>query len=228
MPQRCPCQPPKARLRPIRRAVFKVMQPTIGGKMSGLRVAEAVTIGALGRDTSSPKRQLTPPVTLTPVSWAPSREFGLREWIQHGQRLGTIGRACAWWIGDWLRYGNAKHGEKYSRAARITGYDAKSLMNMVYVATRFEVSRRRENLSWSHHAAIASLDVHQQERWLDFSERQGLSVHCLRLELASQRSDARKQAANKPEGSVAGGHANSPIACPRCGTEFIPALSSVA
>lgn len=189
--------------------------------MSGLRVAQAVTIG----DTSSSKRQ-SPSVTLTPVSWTPCREFGLRDWIQQGQRLGTIGRACAWWIGDWLRYGNAKHGEKYSRAARITGYDAKSLMNMVYVATRFEVSRRRENLSWSHHAAIASLDIHQQERWLDFSERQRLSVHCLRLELASQRSDARKHAPNGPEESAAHAQANSPVACPECGTEFIPTLGS--
>ena len=38
-------------------------------------------------------------------------------------------------------------------------------MNMVYVASRFEVSRRREMLSWSHHAALAALDRDGQELW---------------------------------------------------------------
>jgi hypothetical protein len=194
--------------------------------MSNVRIAEAITINTPGRDSWSTKQQ-PPSVTVTPISWTPRREFNLRDWIDHGQRLGMIGRASAWWIGDWLRYGNVKYGEKYARAARITGYDAKTLMNMVYVATRFEISRRREKLSWSHHAVIASLDVHEQERWLDFSERQRLSVHCLRLELASQRSHACKQTTDvsEPEGSA--GDAQR-VSCPECGTEFIPPMSSIA
>ena len=52
------------------------------------------------------------------------------------------------------------------RASRITGYDVQTLMNMVYVATRFESGRRRERLSWSHHAELAALEPPEQEEWL--------------------------------------------------------------
>jgi hypothetical protein len=69
-------------------------------------------------------------------------------------------------------------------------------MNMVYVATRFEVSRRRENLSWSHHAELAPLDVEEQEGWLDRAIEQRLTVSGLRRELL---------AANRRIGSLSHG-----------------------
>ena len=47
------------------------------------------------------------------------------------------------------------YGERYELAAKVTGYDAQTLMNMFYVASRFEISRRREKLSFSRHAAPA-------------------------------------------------------------------------
>jgi hypothetical protein len=80
----------------------------------------------------------------TPSAWAPGEELTVRGWIQQGRWLGALGRACAWWIGDWIRYGNARYGDRYTAAAQVTRYDVQSLMNMAYVAGRFEVSRRRE------------------------------------------------------------------------------------
>ena len=53
-------------------------------------------------------------------------------------------------------------------------------MNMVYVATRFEAERRRERLSWSHHAELAALEPDDQEQWLTRAEEQRLSVRDLR------------------------------------------------
>ena len=52
-----------------------------------------------------------------------------------------MSRVSSWWVGDWLQYGTSKWGEKYSEAARITGYDVKTLRNIVYVAKRFSLSR---------------------------------------------------------------------------------------
>jgi len=100
------------------------------------------------------------------------------------------GRNAAWWIGDWLRYGTARYGSKYAAAARTTGYDRQTLMNMVYVATRFEFSRRRENLSWSHHAELAAFDIDQQERWLDRAAAERFSVRDLREMLSSSKQPA--------------------------------------
>jgi hypothetical protein len=56
-------------------------------------------------------------------------------------------------------------------------------MNMVYVASRFEVSRRREKLSFGHHAELASLPRPDQERWLERAQAEKLPVHVLRREL---------------------------------------------
>jgi hypothetical protein len=126
-------------------------------------------------------------IAINSIAWKPSRDLPLVEWLQHGKRLGVIGRGAAWWIGDWVNYGNTAYGEKYSRAARVTGYDVQSLMNMAYVASRFGISRRRECLSWSHHSALAGLDLELQERWLDVAQERQLSVRGLRDELRSWR-----------------------------------------
>jgi hypothetical protein len=102
--------------------------------------------------------------------------------MRQGGFLGSVARATGWWIGDWIRYGNASYGERYELAAKVTGYDAQTLMNMVYVASRFEISRRREKLSSSHHAELAALPPDEQERCLDRAERDGLSLRGLREE----------------------------------------------
>jgi len=124
---------------------------------------------------------------LTSVAWVASGELSYDEWLRHGRRLGVVGRSAAWWIGDWVRYGAARYGRKYELATRITGYEHQTLLNMVYVATRFEISRRRENLSWSHHAELAAFDVAEQEQWLDRATAHRLTIRQLRCELMAAR-----------------------------------------
>jgi hypothetical protein len=154
--------------------------------------------------------------TVTSTSWMLEQVPTLPEWLEHGQRLGLVGRGVAWWIGDWLRFGNATYGERYDRASRVTGYDQQTLMNMVYVASRFESARRRERLSWSHHAEVAALDVGDQERWLDLAERERMSVRSLRIEVSAARLTVRRAAL----GSA------TPIAkalvCPNCNAVIEP------
>lgn len=126
--------------------------------------------------------------SITAVAWIPQGDMGLPEWSRAVQKLGAIDRCSPWWIGDCIRYGNAKFGEKYSRAAKLTGYDVQTLMNMVYVASHVEISRRRENLSWSHHDAVTSLPPDMQDYWLDLATEQRMSVADLRLELRVRRA----------------------------------------
>lgn len=190
-----------------------------------------------------------PSAEITRVGWTPLLDIGLEEWSAVGRRFGEIGRCSQWWLGDWINYGNAKFGERYSRAVKLTGYDVQSLMNMVYVASRFDISRRREKLSWSHHAALASLDLDAQERWLDRAIAERLSVADLRVEARSARramqaageGSSREDAAFGADGAHArdgggapGGavHENSTeplsaparaiaVVCPNCG-EVVP------
>ncbi|MHB2000601.1 MAG: hypothetical protein ACYCSI_10535 [Solirubrobacteraceae bacterium] len=155
----------------------------------------------------------------TSVAWLPDGDLSVAEWSRVGQRLGAVNRCSAWWIADWIRYGNAKFGEKYSRAARITGYDVQTLMNMVYVASRFgRISRRRENLSWSHHEVVASLEPTEQDRWLDQAVEHKMSVADLRLELRT-RSGRQRPASDVElsEGAAGSDVGESHVDCPNCG-----------
>jgi hypothetical protein len=172
-------------------------------------------------------RHAEPLSSITLVTWSPRRDLDLAEWAAAGRRLGALGRCCQWTIGDWVRYGHARFGERYGPAARITGYDVQTLMNMVYVASRFDVSRRRKNLSWSHHETVASLDVEQQEHWLDRATADKLSVADLRLELRSARhKQTRIQPQDiSPAPETQLGSSVALVVCPNCGEQFSPPTS---
>lgn len=164
-----------------------------------------------------------------PIAWTPSEDLDANEWATAGRRIGAVGRCIQWLLGDWIAYGNERFGERYARASKITGYDPQTLMNMVYVASRFEISRRRENLSWSHHETIAALDHDDQDRWLDQAEANRWSVADLRMMLrVSRREGAREEAEAEgeppgasvlPEGSAVGPDvvASAATVCPKCG-----------
>ncbi len=157
------------------------------------------------------------PSAITTVAWVPQCEMDLSEWSRAGQRLGVMNRCSPWWIGDWICYGNAKFGEKYSRAAKITDYDIQTLMNMVYVASHFEISRRRENLSWSHHEALASLSLAEQDRWLDFASTRKLSVSDLRQGLRDFRR-GRQTIQDQRSGAAEASAVDGQVICPNCRT----------
>lgn len=152
----------------------------------------------------------------TTLAWVPKHDLDLAEWSLAGQRLGMVDRCSPWWIGDWIRYGNAKFGEKYGRAAKITGYDVQTLMNRVYVASHIEISRRRENLSWSHHEAVASLAPEVQDRWLDAAIEHKMSVADMRLELRARHTRRGKHAVAAPAEEGAESE-DEGIECPNCG-----------
>jgi hypothetical protein len=163
-----------------------------------------------------------PPI-ITSIAWNAPADMDLRSWLEHGRRFGLAGRASGWWIGDWLNYGAQRYGEKYSRAARVTGYDVQTLMNMAYVASRFEISRRRETLSWSHHAEVAPLEPADQERWLEVAAQERLSVRCLRTEIRRERTlGSSKEAIAKPEATADTGDA----ICPTCGSVLAQPVAS--
>lgn len=155
------------------------------------------------------------------VTWRPKRELGRHEWLVVGRRLGGVSRCNQWWLGDWVRYGSEKWGEKYTQAAKITGYDPRSLANMASIAAAFDSSRRRDDLTWSHHVAVAALPVREQDSWLDRAAAEGLSVADLRTELRAAPKHGKRALAAEDAGVEAavfeGGAPEAEILCPQCG-----------
>jgi hypothetical protein len=178
------------------------------------------TTDGAGQSVASGRPHVRPARTtpeLTQVGWVPTGEVGLAEWSALGRRFGEIGRCSQWWLGDWINYGNARFGERYTRAVKLTGYDVQSLMNMVYVASRFDLSRRRENLSWSHHATVAALDVSSQDHWLARASADKLSVADLRAELRGRRRALKADDGNDVSDSPTPHTDAHTVVCPTCG-----------
>jgi hypothetical protein len=181
-----------------------------------MRTTPALAPGSASRDGAAQHAH-----RLARVAWTPKGDLEYREWVAAGHRLGAIGRGSQWWIGDWIRYGTDKWGEKYSEAARITGYDPHTLRNMAYVASRFDLSLRRDNLTWSHHVLLVSLARDEQHHWLDRAGEERMSVADLRIELRNA-GDRHKRADRDTANSSHEPGAPAKIACPNCG--YIVAL----
>jgi hypothetical protein len=119
------------------------------------------------------------------VNWTPNAlvipdGLGFEAWEQVGGTLSIMERGHQWWIGDWLNYGERQYGEKYAQGVQETGRRRQTLANLAWVAGRIEVSRRRDNLSWSHHEAVTALEREDQDRLLDDAERKQWSRQELR------------------------------------------------
>jgi hypothetical protein len=171
---------------------------------------------ALTRETGERKPRARAGSRVGAVTWTASRELAYPEWLAAGRRIGAMGRASNWWIGDWIRYGTERWGEKYVDAARLTGYDIHSLRNMAYIASRFQSSLRRDDLTWSHHALLAALDQSEQRGWLDRASAERLSVADLRTELRSAQR-AQRQSPDSRSQTRDGTPADEQSVCPTCG-----------
>lgn len=96
---------------------------------------------------------------------------GVAKWEADGQRIFTTINRSAWDLGDWWAFGEAQgYGERKAIAERI-GFEFQTCANAASVARAFATSRRREVLSWSHHAEVAALPESEQDRWLDKAEK---------------------------------------------------------
>ncbi len=111
----------------------------------------------------------------------PGIEF--ERWRKIGVQVGTLADASAWWIGDWLIFGQRAFPDRYRSAIEATGFSYQTLRNYAWVAGQFPVYRRRDNLSFGHHAEVASLDEEHQEIWLVRAASRGWSRNVLRNEL---------------------------------------------
>lgn len=104
-------------------------------------------------------------------------------WKAEGHRIWLAVNRSAWDLGDWWAYGEDQgYGERKTVAEAI-GFQMQTCMNAGTVARSFETYRRREVLSFAHHAEVASLPEADQEVWLDKAEAGKWSREELRHEL---------------------------------------------
>jgi preprotein translocase subunit Sec63 len=109
--------------------------------------------------------------------------FEVDEWLQRGRQIAEHASSTCWQIGDWLNDGERKWGETYRWASEITGLSQGTLRNYAVVARAFELSRRNDNLSFTHHALVSAIPMEAAIEWLDLAQQEQWSARELNAAL---------------------------------------------
>lgn len=112
-----------------------------------------------------------------------SQQLPFGRWLGVGRQLAEIYSSSAWCLGDWLVYGEIAYEGRYREAIERTSLDYQTLRNYAWVARRFSLSRRRDDLSFGHHAEVAALPQAEQDFWLRKVQQLSWSVKQLRREV---------------------------------------------
>jgi hypothetical protein len=120
-----------------------------------------------------------------------AQHLPLDRWIAIGRQLSDVATSSAWCLGDWLVYGEAAYNGRYREAIEHTSLDYQTLRNYAWVAKRFPLSRRRDTLSFGHHAEVAALPDAEQDFWLRKADELAWSCKQLRAEV---RASLRERA----------------------------------
>lgn len=103
------------------------------------------------------------------------------------QALG-LNDSTRWWIGDLLLFAEANFSEKYAQLLDATRMTERQAERYRYVAQNIAPSRRRENLSFSHHEEVASLEPPDQSRLLALAESSGHAIPAFREVIRDHRA----------------------------------------
>ena len=127
------------------------------------------------------------------------KNISFDEWQEVGQKIIFCAQSCMWWLGDWWAYGENKYGERASQAVDID-LAPNTLTDAGWVARKIESTRRRVNLSWSHHREVAALDPAEQDKLLKEAEEKNLTrceVRKAARDLKTIKRDAEPLPTNK-------------------------------
>ncbi len=94
--------------------------------------------------------------------------------------LGKMHEAVRFAIGDAIILGEHLYREMAYQAIESLNISENARLEYVRVAQKVPHSIRREDLSWSHHRAVATMPPKQQRKWLKTAAQERLSHHELR------------------------------------------------
>lgn len=117
--------------------------------------------------------------------------------------VGATHNASSWWGGDIILAAEMLYPEEASQLTEALGASPSTRSRWARTSERVPMSRRREELTWSHHFVVSLLEPGDQVMWLQRAIDEGLSKHQL-------------EALIKPSKDPEDKHAT----CPQCGLEF--------
>lgn len=114
-----------------------------------------------------------------------SRELTFDEWKELGLHIRQRVDGYRWAIGDFINAGKDDWGDYYTHASEITDYSISSLRKFAMVSGGYELFRRRNKLTYSHH--VEAFVTENPAKWLERAESKNWSVRRLRDEINSTK-----------------------------------------
>ncbi len=152
-------------------------------------------------------------ILMTRVGLQINKRLTFETWERAGVRLSGVVDSSTWCLGDWLVYGKHYFPDRYHRAIRAAGLQYQTLRNYAWVSRRFPLERRRPQLSFQHHAEVASLPIEEQDWWLDRAEQGMWTTKQLRNHIRDEQNGIEQKENKKDQIGVAIAHI--PIASSR-------------
>ena len=112
-----------------------------------------------------------------------SQDVPIEVWGAYVMALTETGEALQFILGDALRWGEETYGQECYQYLDQLGYVDGTYANWKWVAGRVKRSLRNENLTFSHHVAVAPEEPEKQKEWLDRAEEEGWSSRQLRKKI---------------------------------------------
>ena len=148
--------------------------------------------------------QLPSSSKLTEVAMLLPGNLTLEEWKSLGRELGRANGSMKWWVGDWMLFGDLAFKVSYEDAMELTGYSYSTVVKACWLVRRMPPERRRPALSWYHHSLVGTLEVEQQDEWLQRAEEGKWNTRRLDEEIrASQQRPVQPWLSRKKEATVA-------------------------
>ena len=128
---------------------------------------------------------------LQPQSLGLPEGLSYDDWAGYGAVIGSLVHNATWWLGDWWRFGKRRYGEAKANAA-VTGFSLQSVKAAAWVAGKFdEPSRRRDDVTFSHHREVARLAEKEADKLLAKAAAKKWTTKALRREVRRRRTTAK-------------------------------------
>lgn len=108
-------------------------------------------------------------------------DLSFEAWRDIGIRLAATSQRVQWWLGDWWAFGEHTYGQRAEIVAEgLFPHAQKTIRNYAVISRRYEPSRRRDDLPFTHHVEAANLPPEEADELLETAARSGWSTRQVR------------------------------------------------
>lgn len=98
------------------------------------------------------------------------------EWENAVTLAMKVAKSSPWWVGDLLCYGENRYGETYAQVLSSTDFEYGTVTQYKYVCSQIPLPERQFELTFSHHAVVASMESETRTAWLEQAIISGWTV----------------------------------------------------